>query len=144
MGCLVEAMFFKKGVDKIDKKTIPNVLWNIEINDIEGNNKKLSDYSKDKKALLFVNVACKWGLTSDNYLQLVDLHNKYKDKGFSVLGFPCGQFMNQEFDSQKEIKEFVQEKFKVDFPMFSKIEVNGENTHPIYKYLKENSQDMKT
>ena len=52
--------------------------------------------------------------------------------------------MNQEFDSQKEIKEFVQEKFKVDFPMFSKIEVNGENTHPIYKYLKENSQDMKT
>ncbi len=59
-----------------------------------------------------------------------------------VFGFPCGQFMGQELDSEQEIKEFVENKFEVKFPMFSKIEVNGPNTHPIYRYLKANSQEM--
>jgi glutathione peroxidase len=61
-----------------------------------------------------------------------------------ILGFPCGQFMNQELATGEEIKEFVSKKFEVEFPMFEKIEVNGQNTHPIYKYLKFNSPQMKT
>jgi glutathione peroxidase len=83
-------------------------------------------------------------LTSDNYTQLVDLYNKYKNKGLQILGFPCGQFMNQELSTENEIKDFVSKKFEVDFPMLSKIEVNGENMHPIYKYLKLNSSQMST
>jgi glutathione peroxidase len=81
-------------------------------------------------------------LTSDNYLELVEIYNKHKEDGLMVFGFPCGQFMGQELDSEQEIKEFVENKFEVKFPMFSKIEVNGPNTHPIYRYLKANSQEM--
>jgi glutathione peroxidase len=73
---------------------------------------------------------------------LVDLYNKHKDKGLVIFGFPCGQFMNQELSTEGEIKEFVSSNFKVEFPMFEKIEVNGDNTHPIYKYLKSNSQEL--
>jgi glutathione peroxidase len=72
------------------------------------------------------------------------MHKKYKDRGLEILAFPCGQFMNQELSTEGEIKDFVSQKFGVDFPMFSKIEVNGENMHPIYKYLKMNCPEMKT
>lgn len=72
------------------------------------------------------------------------MYKKYKDDGLQILGFPCGQFFNQELSSEKEIQNFVNDKFKVDFPMFSKIEVNGPNTHPIFSYLKFNCPEMKT
>lgn len=75
---------------------------------------------------------------------MVDLYNKYKEDGLQILGFPCGQFMNQELSTENEIKDYVTQKFQVDFPMLNKIEVNGPNTHPIYKYLKYNSNQMKT
>jgi glutathione peroxidase len=81
-------------------------------------------------------------LTSDNYTQLVDLYKQYKDQGLQILGFPCGQFMNQELSTDGEVKDFVQKKFEVEFPMFSKIEVNGPHTHEIFKYLKYNSVQM--
>ncbi len=89
-----------------------------------------------------MNVACKCGLTSENYTQLQDLYHKYKDEGLQILGFPCGQFMNQEYSSEGEIKDFITKKFFVDFPMLNKVEVNGDKTHPIYKYLKSNSVQM--
>jgi len=66
---------------------------------------------------------------------MVALHNKYKDKGFTVLAFPCNQFLKQEDKTEAEIKEFVKQ-FKVEFPVFSKIDVNGEHTHPVFKFLK--------
>ena len=72
------------------------------------------------------------------------MYNKHKDQGLQIFGFPCGQFMNQELSSGEEIRKFIDENYKVSFPMFSKIEVNGANTHPIYKYLKFNSIQMKT
>jgi glutathione peroxidase len=81
-------------------------------------------------------------LTSDNYLELVEIYNTHKQDGLMIFGFPCGQFMGQELNNDEDIKEFVEKKFEVDFPMFSKIEVNGPNSHPIYKYLKANSQEM--
>jgi glutathione peroxidase len=84
---------------------------------------------------IIVNVACKCGLTNDNYAQLQELYAKYKNDGLKILGFPCNQFLGQEPWPESEIKEFVK-KYNVEFDMFSKIDVNGENTHPLYKYLK--------
>ncbi len=83
-------------------------------------------------------------MTSDNYTQLVDLYNQYRSQGLQILGFPCGQFMNQELATESDIKNFVNDKFKVEFPMFSKIELNGPNSHPVYIYLKYNTEELKS
>ena len=87
------------------------------------------------KVVLVVNTASKCGLTPQ-YEGLENLYEKYKDQGLVILGFPCNQFGNQEPGTEKEISEGCLINYGVSFPMFSKIEVNGENTHPIYKYLK--------
>jgi glutathione peroxidase len=81
-------------------------------------------------------------LTSVNYTQLVEIYNKYKDRGFIVLGFPCGQFFNQELSKEEDIKTRIETKYNVEFPMLSKIKVNGDDTHPIYKYLKYNCKEL--
>ncbi len=83
-------------------------------------------------------------MTNDNYTQLVELYNKYRSQGLVVLGFPCGQFMGQELNTEGEIKNFVTDNFKVEFPMFEKVEVNGDNMHLIYKYLKFNTPELNT
>lgn len=87
------------------------------------------------KVLLVVNTASKCGFTPQ-FEGLEKLYKDYKDKGLLILGFPCNQFANQEPGSEKEISEFCHINYGVSFPMFSKINVNGENAHPIYKYLK--------
>jgi glutathione peroxidase len=87
------------------------------------------------KVVLVVNTASKCGLTPQ-YEGLENLYEKYKDQGLVILGFPCNQFGNQEPGTEKEISEGCLINYGVSFPMFSKIEVNGENAHPIYKYLK--------
>lgn len=102
--------------------------------DIEGNKRKMSDYSG--KILLIVNVASKCGFTPQ-YKGLEELYQKYKNRGFVILGFPCNQFGKQEPGSEKEIKDFCELNFGVSFPLFSKIEVNGDNAHPLYKFLKD-------
>ena len=79
----------------------------------------------------------------DNFTQLVDMYDKYKEMGLQVLGFPCPQFMAQEYGTEKEIRNYIDAKFVVNYPMFSKIEINGSNTHPIYRYLKANSKQMR-
>lgn len=87
------------------------------------------------KVVLVVNTASKCGLTPQ-YEGLENLYEKYKEQGLVILGFPCNQFGNQEPGTEQEISEGCLTNYGVSFPMFSKIEVNGENTHPIYKYLK--------
>src|SRR5271165_3974742 len=99
----------------------------------DGRNKKLSDYKG--KVLLIVNTASKCGFTPQ-YEGLQSLYAKYKDQGFEVLGFPCDQFGHQEPGSDDEIKSFCQVNYGVSFPLFSKIEVNGDGAHPLYKFLK--------
>jgi glutathione peroxidase len=89
------------------------------------------------KVILIVNTASKCGLTPQ-YEGLEQLYQKYKDRGFVILGFPCNQFSNQEPGSDREIAEGCIVNYGVSFPMFSKIYVNGDNAHPIYKYLKNN------
>lgn len=87
------------------------------------------------KTVLVVNTASKCGLTPQ-FEGLEKLYQKYKDNDFVILGFPCNQFANQEPGDEKSISEGCLINYGVSFPMFSKIDVNGPNTHPIYKYLK--------
>ena len=100
---------------------------------IDGKEVSLSDYAG--KTLLIVNVASHCGFTPQ-YEGLEKIYEKYKDKGFFVLGFPCNQFGAQEPGSESEIKSFCELNFGVKFPLFSKIDVNGDKTHPLYEYLK--------
>jgi glutathione peroxidase len=101
--------------------------------DIDGNEVPLSKFQGD--ALLVVNVASKCGFTPQ-YKGLEALQRQYHDKGFEVLGFPCDQFGHQEPGDEAEIKNFCSLTYDVSFPMFAKIDVNGDNAHPLYKYLK--------
>ncbi|WP_246392373.1 glutathione peroxidase [Microbacter margulisiae] len=87
------------------------------------------------KVVLVVNTASKCGFTPQ-YEGLEQLYKTYKDQGLVILGFPCNQFANQEPGTSEQIKQFCTMKYDVTFPMFEKIEVNGKNAHPIYKYLK--------
>jgi glutathione peroxidase len=87
------------------------------------------------KALLIVNVASRCGFTPQ-YDGLEALHEKYKDRGFAVLGFPCNQFGAQEPGTEAEIQQFCTLQHGVTFPLFAKIEVNGPNAHPLWQYLK--------
>ncbi|GAB2212022.1 hypothetical protein Droror1_Dr00025366, partial [Drosera rotundifolia] len=76
------------------------------------------------------------GFTESNYTELNQLYGKFKDQGFEILAFPCNQFGEEEPGSNDQILDFVCTKFKSDFPIFNKIEVNGTNTAPLYKFLK--------
>ena len=93
------------------------------------------------KVLLIVNTASKCGLTPQ-LTELEQMYKDYKDEGFEILGFPCNQFANQDPGTNKEISEFCLRNYGVSFTMFEKIEVNGENAHPLYKYLKDNTKGM--
>lgn len=87
------------------------------------------------KVILVVNTASKCGFTPQ-YEGLEKLYEKYSDKGLVILGFPCNQFGNQEPGSEKEIAEGCLINYGVTFPMFAKVDVNGENAHPVFQYLK--------
>ncbi len=87
------------------------------------------------KTLLIVNTASKCGFTPQ-LTGLQELYKTYHDRGLEILGFPCNQFMNQDPGNNGEILNFCQINYGVSFPMFSKIDVNGENAHPLYEYLK--------
>lgn len=105
----------------------------IAIQSIDGTPHTLADYSG--KVLLVVNVASKCGFTPQ-YTGLEALYQRYKDKGFVVLGFPCDQFGNQEPGNEADIAQFCSLTYDVTFPMFAKVEVNGADAHPLFKHLK--------
>ena len=109
-------------------------IYDFEVKTISGEIITMNAFKN--KVLLIVNVASKCGFT-EQYAGLENLYQKYKDKRLVILGFPCNQFMNQEPLNEEEIKSFCSLTYGVTFPMFSKIDVNGENTHPLYQYLKE-------
>jgi glutathione peroxidase len=106
---------------------------------IDGKEVPLSTYAG--KPLLIVNVASRCGYTPQ-YEGLEKLYEKFKDKGFAILGFPCNQFGAQEPGTEEEIKSFCELNFGVKFPLFAKIDVNGENTHPLYDYLKKDKPGL--
>lgn len=107
-------------------------VYDFTVEDIQGNEVKLSDYSG--KVLLMVNVASKCGLTPQ-YEGLEKIYREYKDKGFEILGFPANEFAGQEPGTNDEIAGFCRSTYGVDFPMFSKIVVKGEGQHPLYQFL---------
>lgn len=108
-------------------------IYDCGIKTMDGQDKLLGDYKG--KVLLIVNTASKCGFTPQ-YQGLEDLYRRYKDRGFVVLAFPCNQFGHQEPGSEPEIQQFCTTRYDVSFPVFAKIEVNGANTHPLYRYLK--------
>ncbi|MFA6192812.1 MAG: glutathione peroxidase [Sulfurimonas sp.] len=114
-------------------------IYDIEVQNIDKQNVKLEKYKG--RVMLIVNVASKCGYTVQ-YAGLQELHEKYDAKGLSVLGFPCNQFLSQEPGTEEEIKNFCMTSFGVTFDMFAKIDVNGENTHPLYGYLKESASGI--
>ncbi len=104
-----------------------------------GETKSFSEY--ENQVLLIVNTASKCGFTPQ-YTGLQALQDKYKDKGFQVLGFPCDQFGHQEPGSDQEIEQFCSLTYDVDFPLFKKSDVNGSNTNDLYKYLKKQAPGL--
>jgi len=112
------------------KKTV----YDFTVQDIMGFDKSLSDFTG--KVLLIVNTASKCGFTPQ-FADLQKLYDAYKDRGFAVLGFPCNQFMNQDPGTNEEIKNFCAVNYNANFPMFSKIDVNGATAHPLYVFLKD-------
>lgn len=114
------------------KKVMPTV-YDYSARRIGGSEQPLSDYAG--QVLLIVNVASQCGFTPQ-YAGLEALWRKYRDRGFAVLGFPCNQFGAQEPGSEAEIAQFCRSRYDVTFPLFAKIEVNGERAHPLYQHLK--------
>jgi glutathione peroxidase len=114
-------------------------IYDFKATDIQGSERDLADYKG--KVLLIVNTASKCGFTP----QFEGLEAMYKElhgKGLEVLGFPCNQFAQQDKGTDSEIAGFCMKNYGVSFPMFSKIEVNGENTHPLYQYLKKEARGL--
>lgn len=107
-------------------------IYDHEVTALGGGPADLHDY--EQEAVLVVNVASKCGLTPQ-YAELEDLHQRYQGRGFSVLGFPCNQFGGQEPGTADEIREFCTSTYGVDFPMFAKVEVNGDGRDPLYAEL---------
>ena len=118
--------------DEKTKKHDHQCALDFKMKTIDGKTVDLEDY--EGNVVLIVNTASQCGLTP-HYKGLQALYQKYKDKGFVVLGFPCNQFGSQEPGTDAEISKFCSTKFNVTFPMFSKIDVNGEKAAPIYKHL---------
>ncbi len=114
-------------------------IYDFEAKTIDGEARKLDAYRG--RVLLIVNVASECGFTPQ-YTGLERLYREYKDHGLTVLGFPCDQFGHQEPGSEAEIKRFCSLNYEVTFPMFAKIKVNGDDAHPLFKFLKERQKGL--
>ncbi|MGL4623261.1 MAG: glutathione peroxidase [Culicoidibacterales bacterium] len=108
-------------------------IYEIPVVKMSGQEITLNEYAG--QVIVIVNTASKCGLTPQ-FKELEAIYEQYKDQGFVILGFPCDQFMKQEFDDNEEIHSFCQLNYGVTFPMFQKIKVNGKDAHPLYQYLK--------
>jgi glutathione peroxidase len=122
----------KEGPQTVNVDKDFDKIWDIPLKTLDGKPATLAAYKG--REILVVNVASKCGLTPQ-YEQLEQIQKKYEGKGFTVLGFPCNQFGGQEPGSAEEIKEFCSRTYGVTFPMFEKIDVNGDKRHPVYQLL---------
>jgi len=114
-------------------------VYDFEAATLDGRQVALSDWRGN--VLVIVNTASKCGFTPQ-YAGLEDLYRQYRDRGLAVLGFPCNQFGRQEPGSASEIGAFCQSNYGVSFPMFAKIDVNGNGAHPLYRYLKKERRGL--
>ena len=114
-------------------------IYNFKVNNSLGEEVELS--TNKGKVMLIVNTASKCGFTYQ-YEGLQDLHDLYNKEGLEILAFPCNQFKNQESGTDKEIQSFCQLNYGLKFPVYSKIDVNGDDAHPLYKYLKKQKKGL--
>jgi glutathione peroxidase len=114
-------------------------IYDYTAKNLKGVDIPLSEYRD--YVVLIVNTASKCGFTPQ-YEELEQLYQEYRDQKFVILGFPCNQFGNQEPGSEEDISEFCQVNYGVTFPMFAKVDVNGEDAHPLFDYLKENAKGL--
>lgn len=114
-------------------------VYDFQAVDIQGKERSLADYRG--QVLLIVNTASRCGFTPQ-FEGLQSLYSDLSDKGLAVLGFPCNQFLSQEPGDEQEIGQFCSMNYGVDFPMFSKIDVNGDNAHPLFNYLKKEARGL--
>lgn len=114
-------------------------LYNITVNNIDGNPTQLADYQG--KVLLIVNVASRCTFTKQ-YQALEQLYQAFKAQNFVVLGFPCNQFGQQEPGTAQDIIEFCSTNYHISFPLFSKIDVNGQHAHPLFVFLKKHAPGL--
>lgn len=114
-------------------------LYELHVKEATGNVIPMTEY--EGKVLLIVNTASKCGFTPQ-FTELQELYDRYKDQGFAVLGFPCSQFHDQEYDDIEQTLEHCQLNYGVTFPMFAKIDVNGPHAAPLYRYLTESKKGM--
>ncbi|MBT9250040.1 glutathione peroxidase [Bacillus halotolerans] len=114
-------------------------IYNMRVRTITGKDMTLQPFAG--KVLIIVNTASKCGFTPQ-FKQLQELYDTYQPEGLEILGFPCNQFMNQEPDEEEGIQEFCETNYGVTFPMFSKVEVNGKNAHPLFAFLTDNAKGM--
>ncbi len=119
--------------DNSNQREKMKTFYDFNATSIIGENVNMSKFKG--KVVLVVNVASKCGFTPQ-YEGLEKLYEEYKEKGFVILGFPCNQFHEQEPGTSKEIHNFCKVNYGVTFPLFEKIDVNGDNTHPLYRFLK--------
>ncbi len=105
------------------------------------NGEKIDFQQFKNKVVLIVNTASNWGFTPQ-FGELEELYKKHKENGLEIIGFPCNQFANQDKGTNTEIKEFCQINYGVTFTMFEKIDVNGENAHPLYKFLQDKQKGL--
>lgn len=114
-------------------------IYQFKATNIKGMDEALEQYKG--KVVLIVNTASKCGLTPQ-FKGLEALHETYQEKGLVILGFPCNQFAKQDPGSSEEIQEFCQMNYGVSFPMFEKIDVNGDAAHPLFKFLKQEAKGI--
>jgi len=114
-------------------------IYDFTVRDIQGNEQSMEAYRD--KVLLIVNTASKCGFTPQ-FEGLQALYKDLNEQGLEVLGFPCNQFMNQDPGTDESISQFCSLNYGVDFPMFARIEVNGDGTHPLYKFLKQEARGL--
>ncbi|MDR4889740.1 glutathione peroxidase [Fredinandcohnia sp. QZ13] len=114
-------------------------VYDFEVKTVNGELKSLKEY--EGKPLLIVNTASKCGFTPQ-FKGLQELYEKYQKDGLVVLGFPCAQFGNQEFEKIEETTSFCETNYGVSFPMFAKVDVNGENADPLFQFLKDEQKGV--
>ncbi len=114
-------------------------LYSLSWQSPDGAEHSMADYQE--KVLLIVNTASQCGLTPQ-YKELQQLHEEYSDQGLTIIGFPCNQFINQEPESDLVISEFCELNYSITFPLSTKIDVNGDNTHPLFTFLKEQAPGL--
>jgi len=122
----------------IKESTMPTI-FDFAATTLDGQSQSLSDFRG--KVILVVNTASKCGLTPQ-FEGLQKIYSDYKDKGLVILGFPCNQFAQQDPASNEEIGAFCSKNYGVEFPMYAKIDVNGEQTHPLFEFLKQSAPGL--